>query len=418
MAWLDDRIWAHPKFVALSDKAFRTAISAIAYANGFGTGGRLTKQQQRSVGATAAVRAQLIAGGLWEELDDGTIEIHDWYEHNGIREEKREKLRSIERRRKALFRDPELRQKVRERDADQCRFCGKNVDFFDRKSTGGGTYEHVDPDGENTLNNVVVACRSCSARKNGKPLNQARMTLLPAPLTINADQGRGTDSEQIWIKAGSRPDLDLSSRARARMVTGDRVTDEGLEPQQQVLPPDVALDAADEQSKKTGKPAAAEAWDRPPTDTEVEQAIRSLPGHDPGSLSQVLPLALDLPASLFHDALHRTRQRIDAGSVRNAVGLFVQLLRTASTEHHQRHADAAKAAIEAWTPETDVAEQARSYARGHHPWTVAEELLSHRIRRLQADDPNALLEHARAAYNDELDDSPALTEHPRERSRR
>lgn len=225
-----------------------------------------------------------------------------------------------------------------------------------------------------------------------------------------------------------RRDADASKKARKRAQnTGDiqttldrlSVDDWGdrerprheseNDQQQQTLEEDLVVDdARAPKSRETGEPAAAEPLDQPPSDLQVEQAVRSLPGHDPGSLQQVLPLTTDLPASLFHDTLNRTRDRIAGGQVRNAVGLFVDLLRSANTEHRQRTADAAKAAIEAWTPEHDVEEQARSYARGRHPWPVAEELLTHRIRRLAADDPDALLEHARAAYHDQLNDEPAL----------
>lgn len=110
MAWLDPRIWAHPKYVGLSDRAWRVAVSAIAYADGFGTRGRLDPGQQRVIGSNARIRAQLVGAGLWHE-DGAHVLIHDWDEHNGKRDEKREHEREQARERKR-------RQRARERGED------------------------------------------------------------------------------------------------------------------------------------------------------------------------------------------------------------------------------------------------------------------------------------------------------------
>ena len=37
MAWLDERIWCHPKITDLSDRAFRVYVNSIAYASGMNT---------------------------------------------------------------------------------------------------------------------------------------------------------------------------------------------------------------------------------------------------------------------------------------------------------------------------------------------------------------------------------------------
>lgn len=217
----------------------------------------------------------------------------------------------------------------------------------------------------------------------------------PVTRDSHANVTRDTErDESVTVLAGARP-------PRAR----DHDHDQGSrQEQQQNNPNNPALHAAQTNSSKTGKPAAAEPPDQPLSDIDIEQAVRTLPGHDPGSLSQILPLAEHLPAPLFHDALHRTRARIAGGTVTNACGLFVQLLKVAGTEHHQRQAAETQATLETWTAEHDVAHAARSYARGKHPWHVAEELLTHRIERIanNGDQPR-LLELAQAAYNNELD---------------
>ncbi len=100
MAWLDDRVWCHPKTADLSNAAFAAWVKGIAYSSGMGTAGHLTAGQQKLVGGTGGARRELLAVGLWDENGDGTsIEIHDWDEHNGARDDRRERER--ERKRKA-----------------------------------------------------------------------------------------------------------------------------------------------------------------------------------------------------------------------------------------------------------------------------------------------------------------------------
>jgi len=90
MAWIDDRIWCHPKFANLSAGAFALYVKGIAYSAGMSTGGRLDAGNQKLIGATKTARAQLIDAGLWDvNGDQVTVEIHDWDEHNGKRDERR-----------------------------------------------------------------------------------------------------------------------------------------------------------------------------------------------------------------------------------------------------------------------------------------------------------------------------------------
>jgi hypothetical protein len=85
MAWLDERVWCHPKFADLSDAAFRLYVHGIAYSSGFACGGHLTPGQQNTIGATARTRAELVRARLWDEREDG-ISIHNWDERNGRRD--------------------------------------------------------------------------------------------------------------------------------------------------------------------------------------------------------------------------------------------------------------------------------------------------------------------------------------------
>lgn len=107
MAWLDDRIWCHPKLEGLSDSAFRIWVHGIAYSSGFSTHGVLTQGTQRMIGARSKPRAELIAAGLWEEVNRGEVLIHDWKDHNDKRDAKRAADRERKRRQRDKERDSE-----------------------------------------------------------------------------------------------------------------------------------------------------------------------------------------------------------------------------------------------------------------------------------------------------------------------
>lgn len=77
-----------------------------------------------------------------------------------------------------LLRTGSLREQIKARDEDACRYCDIDVDWKDRRGPTSGTYDHVDPSGRNTIDNVVVACRSCNARKRRRTPEQAGMPLL------------------------------------------------------------------------------------------------------------------------------------------------------------------------------------------------------------------------------------------------
>lgn len=71
---------------------------------------------------------------------------------------------------------------VRVRDGDQCRYCRKTVQFGDRKSGRGGTYDHREGVGKDTtVDTLVVACRECNRDRSDDPDADLRIPLLPAP---------------------------------------------------------------------------------------------------------------------------------------------------------------------------------------------------------------------------------------------
>lgn len=186
MSWgkIDDQFHAHRK-AKKAWKSDRRALGlhllAISYCAGHLTDGfvdpefveeKLPVARER----TATVRA-LVDAGLWIADQDGW-RIHDWLDYNPSKDQV-EREREWDRRRKELFRDPELVAAIRTRDKDRCRYCGVLVNWKDRRGPAGGTYDHVIPRGPNSLDNVVVACRRCNNTKGARTPEQAHMPLLP-----------------------------------------------------------------------------------------------------------------------------------------------------------------------------------------------------------------------------------------------
>jgi len=94
-----------------------------------------------------------------------------------------------------------LREKIRKRDRNLCRYCGRRVKWGANNAPHGATYDHVDPDEGNTLSNVVVACRQCNGRKKDRTPDQwieddpaQGLSMLPA----------GTTAEQAAVAQSAR----------------------------------------------------------------------------------------------------------------------------------------------------------------------------------------------------------------------
>lgn len=99
---------------------------------------------------------------------------------------------------------------VRERDRNVCRYCGVEVNWTDRRGQHGGTYDHVDPLGDSSADNLVVACRSCNSRKASRTPEDAGMSVLepgqkpsdPGPSTVLE---RTQDGPETVIETQSKP---------------------------------------------------------------------------------------------------------------------------------------------------------------------------------------------------------------------
>ncbi|MGH3834166.1 MAG: HNH endonuclease [Pseudonocardiaceae bacterium] len=150
--------------------------------------------------------ATLMKVGLWTAGERNGMPgylFHDWQHYQRTAEQLAvDRTTAVTRR--ALHGDAALLAAVKRRDRDRCRYCGREVNWSDRRSPAGGTYDHVIPipaGGVNTLDGVVVACRGCNVRKRSRTPAQAGMTLLPPPGDLLA----GTDPEQNRTR--TEPDL-------------------------------------------------------------------------------------------------------------------------------------------------------------------------------------------------------------------
>lgn len=168
--------------------------------------------------------AELVTRGLWavdeQEGEQGWVFVN-WAEYQPKQQEIDVPLDRLRWRRKnALKKNRDLCEQVVVRDRGMCRYCGCRVNWQDRKGAKGGTYDHIDPDGENTLANVVVACRRCNGRKRDRTPHEAGMTLLPEPLPYDLAPDLAPEEPDI-----QHPDPDPSGSIKvlARETVRDQV---------------------------------------------------------------------------------------------------------------------------------------------------------------------------------------------------
>lgn len=194
--------------------------------------GRLSLATARRLTAARCVPlvVELVGEGLMERLGDTRVAVVPWEQppvevwEDAVRRKRWQRANQLKRM-------GDLRDRVHARDRHLCRYCGVRVNWNDKKSRVGGTYDHVDPDGENTFDNVVIACRGCNGKKRDRTPEQAGMPLLrpgqtARPSAASAAHGqspepcaRSPEPDVIQIRSGT--DLDHAPDS-ARAPTRDR----------------------------------------------------------------------------------------------------------------------------------------------------------------------------------------------------
>lgn len=78
-------------------------------------------------------------------------------------------------------RNPDLMVPIRQRDGDQCRWCGKSVHWPGKPSNGKATLDHLIPGERATVDTAVIACWSCNSARKNDPEWDATHKLLREP---------------------------------------------------------------------------------------------------------------------------------------------------------------------------------------------------------------------------------------------
>ena len=148
--------------------------------------------------------AELVAEG--QLIDHGdTLELTVW-EQPPVEVWQDDVLRFRWTRNNRLGKMTELTTFVKTRDRSLCRYCGIRVNWTDKRGGNGATYDHVDPDGDNTRENLVIACRRCNGRKKDRTPEQAGMPLLrPGQSASPAAAPDATDPAPDQPRGGERP---------------------------------------------------------------------------------------------------------------------------------------------------------------------------------------------------------------------
>jgi hypothetical protein len=121
---------------------------------------------------------------------------------------------------RAELRDPELREAVRRRDRDRCRYCAIVTIAHDRRSRCGRVFDHVDPGQAAGAANLVTSCRECNSRKGRRTPAAAGLTLLPVPgdgvVVGDADLMPATDQDAADLEPtyDDNNDTDLTDTRR------------------------------------------------------------------------------------------------------------------------------------------------------------------------------------------------------------
>lgn len=206
-------------------------------------------QRRRPLRALEAAACELVEEGIWADRDTHwEVLLHQQPDIDSWRDPVR---RERDLRRKRLYRDTDLCRRIRERDRMLCRYCGTRTRWDgDKKSPSYGTYDHINPDGDNSFENVVVACNRCNSRKQERTPEQASMSLY-AP---------GTTADDIRAGRGRA----IVSRSTSRATSPDRKARSDLGPPD--APGDSDLDRI--QIGTSSGPDVPRARPRPRTDPD------------------------------------------------------------------------------------------------------------------------------------------------------
>lgn len=211
MAWIESHqeLAHHPKVARLSYMLDVEPPHAIGHlhclwwwALSYADDGDLTQFEPWEIATAAQWRGDadlfvkaLIECGWLDETEDIRLEIHDWWSYAGKLVERRQESAKRKRSMRSFYADGTA-DVIKKRDGKRCRYCGKGVNWSDRRSKDGATYDHLDPYGPETEENIVVACRGCNSQKGQRTPEEAGMELLPPPNPIKSASSASSSADQ------------------------------------------------------------------------------------------------------------------------------------------------------------------------------------------------------------------------------
>ena len=220
---------AHPGRGAHVIALWTAAGNRCARANGEGvvTALMLSDAAYFSKADAVVVKPALIEIGLWHDaktirrcrrcsdalkesaakkLGPADVYFHDWLDYQFTKAEVTNE--DHERRGRALKKNKSLCDAIKDRDRNHCRYCADKVRWQDKRSGKAAQYDHRDPHGINSLENVVVACKECNEAKGDRtPEEWAReggRSLLREPDRYPSDPWPELTRSQVGVK--SEPD--------------------------------------------------------------------------------------------------------------------------------------------------------------------------------------------------------------------
>lgn len=223
---IDDQLPVNRKFQALVERGDASSAWAVTLWTLAGANAQASLSDGRVSSSdlvrllldrrrAAAAAARLTEVGLWHAaghecdlcpaIDSGYV-FHDWGQMRYTAGEKVKETRAVRRE----LKDPAVREAVRLRDGDRCRYCGHRVNWNDRRSPRAGTYDHVQPGKARGPENLVVACRKCNQAKQDRTPDRAGMTLKPPPSVTGSDPV----TDPVTIQFGPRKNA-VHGHARA-----------------------------------------------------------------------------------------------------------------------------------------------------------------------------------------------------------
>jgi hypothetical protein len=171
----------------------------------------------RQIASTLGARSEaeeLLEAGFWDRDEEGRVWIHDYGDYQPLRADVL-RSRDLQNRRRALHRDRALISAIKKRDGSTCRLCARRVDWADRRGAVGGTYAYIDPAVDNSLENVIVACRGCCADLDDRAVEEAGMTVLePRASRPDRRPDPRSDPDQTHVRPRSEPPVALHSEER------------------------------------------------------------------------------------------------------------------------------------------------------------------------------------------------------------